>query len=154
VTRPSGSMMKVVRSLPKRCARTSTSDPTPGGLRDPVVLVGEQREAELVVVVKALDLRRGIGRDPECRGPRRGVLGAAVARAARLGRAPRGFGLRVEVHDHPLAAEVRELNPEPVLVGELASREGQGRRWDVACHPLPRAPGQGRSDRQGQARGT
>jgi len=94
-----------------------------------VVLVGQQREAERVLVMEALQLGRRVGIDAEHRRARGGRVGAMVAHAAGLRGAAGRLGLGVEVHDHRLPAEVGQPHRPPVLVGQLEVGREFSRLW-------------------------
>src|SRR5271170_7071938 len=64
----------------------------------------------------------GIWRDPQHDRADLLIVGAMVAHPACLDGTARRVGLRVEVDDHRLAAEVRELDRPPVLVRQLEVR--------------------------------
>jgi hypothetical protein len=71
-----------------------------------VIFIGEQREVQAVLFLKALELLRGVRRDAQHHGIRVGVLALVVTHPARLRRATRRVCLGIEVHDHRLAAKV------------------------------------------------
>ena len=68
-------------------------------LRDRVIGVGEQREAERVLVVELQLLLGRVGADADDRDTEPLQLRVRVAQLARLRRATGRVGLRVEVHD-------------------------------------------------------
>src|SRR5258708_39371493 len=72
-----------------------------------------------MALAEALDRLDRVGRNPEDDRTALLVIGAVVAHAARLGRAARRVGLRVEVEDGRLATEVRQLHCAAVLVRQL-----------------------------------
>src|SRR5262249_50983539 len=91
-------------------------------LRDRVVLVSEEREAERVLVVELQLLRRRVGTDADDRNTEPLQRRVRVAQLARLRRATGRVGLRVEVHDQLLTLEVSELHLLPVLVDQREVR--------------------------------
>ena len=91
--------------------------PRPVGVGDRVVLVGEQREAEAVLLVELGLLGRLVGADAE----HGGVADVAedVPHPAGLRRAAGRVGLRVEEHEHLATLERREVDVVARLVGQL-----------------------------------
>src|SRR6266576_1116157 len=85
-------------------------------LRDLVVGVGEQRELQPVLVGELQLLLDRVGADADHGGLQLLQLWERVLQVARLLRAPRGVGLRVEVHDDALPLEARQAHELAVLV--------------------------------------
>ena len=100
---------------PPRCFSTHV----PHAVETVVVLVGEQRETELVLLVErellpgdsSGEMPHDVEADP-------GELLSMVAQIARLDGAPGRVGLRVEVHEQLLAAVVLEPTVSTVLLEE------------------------------------
>src|SRR3954453_21295892 len=94
------------------------------GLGHGVVLVGQQGEAQVVLVRELLDARDGIGRDAEHDRAGGVVVGRVVADPARLGRATRRVGLGIEVDNDLLSAQLRQAHLLAALVRQLEVRRG------------------------------
>ena len=93
-------------------------DPGAVLLGDLAALVGQQREREPVLVGELAQVLDRVGRDAQHDRVGGLVVGRVVARAARLGGAPRGVRLGVEVDEPPLAVEVGQADVVAVLVVE------------------------------------
>ncbi len=105
------------------------------GLGHRVILVGEQPEAERVLVAE-LRVRRGrVGRDAEDGGPDRVEVGLRVAQRARLDRAARGVVLGVEVEDDARALEVGEAHGAAVVGRQFEVGSGVTGREHVFWRP-------------------
>ena len=109
--------LAVVRLLSKR---------TPG-LQRRLLLVGEQRECQLLLVAELGELGRLVGGDADDLEAVAVELGQTVAEVAGLLGAARGARGGVEVHDHLLAGVVGERDIVAVGIGQGERRSGVAR---------------------------
>src|SRR4051812_21125225 len=93
--------------------------PDAESLRGSLLVVGQKHERQVVLRSELLLRRRLIGRDPDHRGAFLFELLHMVAELARLERAPRRVGFRIEVQHYPLSAPGRKTGNLRRLVAHL-----------------------------------
>src|SRR5699024_1028088 len=90
---------------------------TPGG-HDRLVLIGEQREVEIVILTELRQLVHRVGGDADELDTEIIELGEGVTEIAGLRGAPRGVGLGVEVDHHALTGEIAQGGGGTRIIGE------------------------------------